>query len=178
MEGYLAQVIMFAGTFAPRNWAYCQGQLLPISSNSALFSLIGTTYGGDGRSTFALPDLRSRVPVGVGQGPGLSRYVLGERFGSPTNTLTTANLPSHNHTATLRAETAQGDSRNPNNKLLAFVNGTAEPYATPVPADEINMASESIVVGNTGSNSPVNNVQPGLGMNYIICTQGIFPSRN
>src|SRR5688572_13508567 len=97
MEGYLAQVIMFAGNFAPRGWAFCQGQILSIAQNTALFALLGTTYGGNGQTTFALPDLRGRVPVGTGQGPGLPSVTLGELAGEPAHTLISTEMPAHNH---------------------------------------------------------------------------------
>ncbi|WP_430974469.1 tail fiber protein, partial [Sunxiuqinia rutila] len=103
-EPFVAQISMFGGNFAPRNWAFCDGQLLAISSHTALFSLLGTTYGGDGRTTFALPDLRGRTPVHAGNGPGLSPRALGSKFGSEQTTLTTNNLPSHNHTVTVSFE--------------------------------------------------------------------------
>src|SRR6478672_10112699 len=97
-EPFLAEIIMFAGNFAPRGWAFCQGQILSIAQNTALFSLLGTTYGGNGQTTFALPDLRGRVPVGTGQGPGLSNYDLGQVSGSESVTLTVSQMPAHNHT--------------------------------------------------------------------------------
>ena len=178
MDGYIGQVMMFGGIWAPRNWLLCQGQLLSIAQYNAFFSIIGTTYGGDGRTTFGLPDLRGRVPMGQGTGPGLSPRSLGAKFGSETNTLTTANMPAHNHGVTLRGESAQGDSRNPNNKLLAFVNGTDMPYANAVPADEVNMHPDSISQQTVGSNTAVNNIQPTQVMNFIICAQGIYPSRS
>ncbi len=178
MEGYLAQVIGFAGNFAPRNWAFCHGQLLAISSNAALFSLLGTAYGGDGRTTFGLPDLRGRVMMGQGTGPGLNPNFLGQKAGSPTATLNQANLPSHNHTATLHAESDVGTSGSPTDKLLGVITGQTKIYAPSVPADQVAMHPDSITVGNTGGNSPFNIEQPYQVLHYIICTQGLFPSRN
>lgn len=101
MEGYIAQIILFAGTFAPRGWAFCQGQILSISQNTALFSLLGTTYGGNGQTTFALPDLRGRAPIGTGQGPGLSSISLGQMAGTENVTLLITQLPAHTHTVTV-----------------------------------------------------------------------------
>lgn len=180
MQGYLSCVTMFAGNFAPRNWQYCAGQLLPISSNTALFSLIGTIYGGDGRTTFALPDLRSRGVIGQGSGPGLSHYREGQKGGSETNTLTLANLPSHNHTAVVTAQLpVNGNSSTSESPEAAFY-GTANSNiynnaATPGTFMG-NLHTMSTVV-NSGMNYPMNNIQPSLGMNYIICQYGIFPSR-
>ncbi|QUL37814.1 phage tail protein [Erythrobacter sp. JK5] len=178
MEGYLAQIIMFGGNFAPRNWAFCHGQLLAISSNSALFSLLGTAYGGDGRTTFGLPDLRGRVPIGQGAGPGLPNNILGQKGGSPTTTLTVANLPPHNHAATLHAESDVGSSGAPTNALLGVVTGATKIYAPSVPADQVAMHPDSITVGNTGGGTSFSNEQPYQVLHYVICTQGIYPSRN
>ena len=181
MEGYIAEIRMFAGNFAPRNWAFCQGQILSIAQNTALFSLLGTTYGGNGQTTFALPDLRGRVPVGTGQGPGLPSMNLGEVSGSPTNTLLINNLPAHNHTLNASGNgptlnTAAGN-------LLASQsrsNGGTMPnvYAPTANVNPIPLPMSSSAIGVTGGSQPVNNMQPYLGMNYIICLFGIFPSRN
>lgn len=178
MEGYLAQVIGFAGNFAPRNWAFCHGQLIAISSNSALFSLLGTNYGGDGRSTFGLPDLRGRVMVGQGRGPGLQPNVLGQTGGQDFVTLTQANLPAHNHVATMHGESNVATSGDPTNRLLGVVNGATKTYADAVAADEVAMHPDSVTVGMTGGSQSFNNEQPYKVLNYIICTQGLFPSRS
>jgi microcystin-dependent protein len=178
MEGYLAEIKMFGGNFAPRNWAYCQGQLLAIAQNQALFSLLGTTYGGDGRTTFGLPDMRGRASVGSGRGPGLTDRRIGQKLGTETNTLNQTQLPTHNHSAQLRAESAAGTSGNPTGNLLGVVTTEADIYAPPVPAEEVDMSSDAIVVNNSGGGQPVNNMQPSLVLNYIICTNGLYPSRN
>ncbi len=182
MDPFLAQIVMFGGNFAPRGWAFCNGQLLAINQFSALFSLLGTTYGGDGRTTFALPELRGRAALHTGgisgTGPGLSSRRLGERGGSETNTLSITQLPSHNHTATMRAESAPGSTGNPTGSLLGVVTTGANIYAPPVPATEVSMASDSIVVNNNGGGQPVNNMQPYTAVNYIIALQGFFPSRS
>lgn len=179
MEGYIGQILMFAGNFAPRSWALCNGQLLAISSNTALFSIIGTTYGGDGRTTFALPDLRSRVAMHAGQGPGLSTRTLGQRGGVESVTLQQSEIPSHSHSAsgTQRVSSGPGDSSNPVGRVPAqLVRENA--YATaPVDATLSNDSVE-ITLGNTGGNLPHTNIQPFLAVNYIICLFGIFPSRN
>ena len=163
-EGFIGEVRMFAGNFAPRGWAFCDGQLLAISSNSALFSILGTTYGGDGRTTFALPDLRGRVAVGVGQGPGLSQRWQGQKFGSETNTLTTMNLPAHNHSVNIKANA--GGNNVPSNSIIS-VDGKSTKAVT-----------NSKVINSTGVGQPINNMQPSLGIRYIICLQGIYPSRS
>jgi microcystin-dependent protein len=178
MEGYIAQIIMFGGNFAPRNWAFCNGQLLSIAQNTALFSLLGTTYGGNGQTTFGLPDLRGRVAISPGQGPGLSSYSLGQAAGTESTTLTVANMPAHNHGVTLKAEAAAGTSANPTNNLLAVSVNQDRIYAASDPNVEIAMHPDSIAQNNVGGNQPFNNVQPYLAINYIICLFGIFPSRN
>ena len=172
MEGYIAQIIMFAGNFAPKNWAFCNGALISISSNTALFSLLGTTYGGNGTTTFALPDLRGRVPVGTGQGPGLSPVDLGEMAGTATTTLLTTNLPAHTHS--LNAYSDAGTTNVPTGNLLANTGALDKEYAST--GTLTPMSNQAI--GATGSNSPFNIMQPYLGMNYVICLFGIYPSRN
>lgn len=181
MEGYISCVTMFAGNFAPKNWGFCDGSLIAIRSNTALFSLLGTMYGGDGQNTFALPDLRGRVIVGQGQGQGLSDYSIGERGGTETNTLLTANLPAHIHTPVITANMLV----NGNNSTSDSPEGT---YYGAFTSNIYNNASSSgthlgplhtvATVGMSGMNSPMNNMQPGIGMSYIICMYGIFPSRN
>lgn len=186
MEGTMSEIRFFAGNFSPKNWAYCQGQLLAINTNTALFSLLGTTYGGNGQTTFGLPDFRSRIPVGTGSGPGLTSIELGEMMGTPTQTLLTINMPTHNHPGqgaiTIPAYSEAGSSSDPTGALLASKSGL---YKTGVTADS-TMApiGGTVVVGTAGNNSPINveqpfNVeQPYLGMNIIICLYGIYPSRN
>ncbi|HEU5149662.1 MAG TPA: tail fiber protein [Iamia sp.] len=173
MEGYIAQIIMFAGNFAPRGWAFCQGQILSIAQNTALFSLLGTVYGGNGQTTFALPDLRGRVPVGTGQGPGLPSMNLGQMGGSPTHTLIITEMPAHNHTAQVTASNADSTVKNPAGNIMG---GTASPIYAPTSAGNVQMAPPTI--GIAGGSQPHNIMQPYLGMNYIICMEGIYPSRN
>jgi len=173
-EPYLGQIYLVGYNFAQRGFALCAGQLLPISQNSALFSLLGTFYGGDGVSTFGLPDLRGRTAIGMGHGPGLSNRTIGQQGGSETNTLTVAEMPSHNHTATLMGEPTTATASNPTNAMLA----NADIYAPQGAASDRPMASEAISVSNTGGNLPVNNMQPFLVLNYEIALQGVYPSRS
>ncbi len=175
-DPFIAEIIMFGGNFAPRGWAFCDGQLLPIAQNTALFSLLGTTYGGDGRVDFALPDLRGRVAMHPGSGPGLTTRRLGEKGGSETNTLIVPNLPAHNHAATLHAASGAGNVADPAGSVLAKKNRT-NIYSNSAPAD-VTMNNASVTTANTGGNLPVNNVQPFLGINHIIALVGVFPSRN
>jgi microcystin-dependent protein len=163
MEGMIGEVRMFAGNFAPRNWALCEGQLLPISENTALFSILGTTYGGDGRTTFALPDLRGRVPIQHGQGQGLSAYNLGQKGGHEEITLTNLNMPSHNHQATIPATDNADELGNED---------AAQKVKSNSP-DVLNATTQ-----NSGGNQPIGIVQPYLSLNFIICLYGIFPSRS
>lgn len=179
VDPYLADVSIFAGNFAPRGWAFCDGQLLPISQYSALFSILGTVYGGDGRTSFGLPDLRGRVPIGPGSGPGLSPKRQGERGGNETTTLSIAQMPSHNHAAILHSETAIANSGNPQGKLLGAMADDADGiYADAVAADELPMHPDSVVVAHTGGGQSFSNEQPYLGIHYIIALQGVFPSRS
>ena len=184
MEGFLGEIRFFAGNFAPRSWAFCEGQLLPISQNSALFSILGTIYGGDGRTTFALPDMRGRVAIGAGNGPGLSDRREGAKGGSETNTLTTAQMPSHNHSHTFHANTV-ANSADAQNNFPATINGRSSnagqtfftsAYSTASPT--VNMNSNMMAVNNTGGGQSVNNMQPWISIYYIIALQGTYPSRS
>ena len=170
MEPFLGQIQAFGFGFAPRGWALCQGQLLAISQNTALFSLLGTTYGGDGRTTFALPDLRSRSIVGVGQGPGLDSVLWGDRGGQTQVSLNQTNLPSHTHSFSLGAK-EEGDIDVPAGAFVAG-DGTNAFGST----SDVTLAAQN--VNPTGGNVPFNNRNPYLGMYYCIAVQGIYPSRN
>ena len=167
----LGSIMLFAGNFAPRGWAFCDGQLLPISSYTALFSILGTTYGGDGRTTFALPDLRGAVPMGARQGPGLTNRQLGSRTGTETTTLTVNNLPSHNHG--LVGSSSPGSSSSPDGNVPAVNRDGILHYGS-----EPNANMNTAGISNTGGNQPANNMQPSLALNYCIALQGIFPSRS
>lgn len=172
MEPYIGQIILVGFNFAPRGFAFCHGQLLSIAQYQALFSLLGTTYGGDGRSTFALPDLRGRAPIGFGAGPGLTPRTLGQRSGLESNVLNVNNLPAHNHTVSL-AVAEEGNTDDPNGHYIAG-NGTQS--FTTAPDSNKNLGPSNS--GNTGGSSAVNNMQPYLAMNYCIALQGIFPPRS
>ena len=169
-EPFIAEIRIFPGNFAPRSWAFCNGQLLPISQNTALFSLLGTTYGGDGRTTFALPDLQGRAPMHPGQGPGLSLRDLGQTDGVETVTLLESEMPHHAHT--LSADNALGNSRSPaGNSLARAVGGLA--YRAP--SSLVAMSDQALSI--SGGSLPHNNMQPYLVLNFIIALQGIFPAR-
>ena len=171
-EPFIGEIRMFAGTFAPRGWAFCDGQLLAISGNEALFSLLGTTYGGDGRTTFALPDLRGRVAIHPGQGPGLSNYTQGQIGGVESNTLTVSQMPSHTHS--VNAVTADGNQSTPGGNLLAGTKILDPEYSDSDP-DAVMSAR---MISNTGNGQSVENRQPYGTVNYIIALVGIFPSRD
>lgn len=172
LEPFIAGIVLFAGNFAPRGWAFCNGEILSIAQNTALFSLLGTTYGGDGQTTFALPDLRGRVPVGTGNGPGLPSISLGQAAGEPTHTLILTEIPAHNHS--LNAFSEPGDNSAPQNNLLANSGATDREYR----ATGTNVVMGPSAIGLAGGSQPHNNMQPYLGMNYIIALVGIYPSRN
>ncbi|MEM0998251.1 MAG: tail fiber protein [Bacteroidota bacterium] len=185
MEPTLAEIRIFAGNFAPRSWAFCQGQLLPINQNQALYSLLGTTYGGDGRTNFALPDLRGRTAIHAGNGSGLSDRRLGSQGGTETNTLSVNQIPEHTHSATARVNTTIADLTSPENAYLAPIAGRVNSsppavaqMATYATTRDGKMNDAAVVIGNTGGNQSMNNMQPWLALNYIIALQGLFPSRN
>jgi len=162
----LGSIMLFAGNFAPRNWAMCEGQLLPISQNTALFSILGTTYGGNGTSNFALPDLRGRAPIGMGQGPDLSDYIEGEQGGAESVTLTTAEIPAHAHN---QPATAGAETTNRPNGAIPAEGGV---YAA------TSDGSQLAATTSAGGGQPHENRTPYLVMNYVIALEGIFPSRN
>jgi microcystin-dependent protein len=171
-EPFIAEIRIFAGNFAPRSWAFCNGQLLPIAQNTALFSLIGTTYGGDGRTTTALPNLQGRAAMHPGRGPGLTERRLGQTGGTQTVTLNNAQMPSHNHSAKINSSST-GNSNLPGGNVFS----------------NSNVPDASVFKGNT-TNTPVagltsagggqahNNMQPFIAVNYIIALQGLYPSRS
>ncbi|WP_139957632.1 phage tail protein [Flavicella sediminum] len=209
---YLAEIRMFAGNYPPRNWAFCNGQTLPIASNQALFSLIGTFYGGDGSASFKLPDLRGIVPVSTGQHPGSAiNWQIGQKYGAeliPQQTvngsvqLTEANLPPHTHSAefnqisgvsTTPVVADDANTEDPTGAKLAIptISGTNRIYNTGTSdgnlAEGTATVQGSVAVGNTGEGTPANftvnipqtqNIQPTLGINYIICLEGLYPSRS
>ncbi|UIP06158.1 tail fiber protein [Erythrobacter sp. SDW2] len=186
-EPTIGEIQMFAGDFAPRNFALCQGQLLPISQNSALFSILGTTFGGDGRTTFGLPDLRSRVPRHAGQGPGLGNVRLGEQGGLEYEAVGPINLPTHSHPhshlASVHAEPRLGDENAPGDNVFALT-----PPGTNIYHDVDDTRQDILMHANTvtlsqdmtpaGGNQSFYAVNPYLGVNYIIALYGIYPSRS
>lgn len=171
MEPFLGQIQAFGFNFAPRGWATCSGQLLAISQNTALFALLGTYYGGDGRTTFGLPDLRGRNMIGAGQGPGLSPVNIGEKSGYENVTLTLGNLPPHNHPVKVEVNTANGEESTSTMFLASHASAFSDSQ-TP------GAVLSGVSLGNTGSSQPFSNRDPYLGMNVCIALQGIFPSRN
>jgi len=173
-EPFVAEIRIFAGNFAPRSWAFCDGQLLPIANNTALFSLIGTTYGGDGRSTTALPNLQGRAPMHPGRGPGLTSRRLGQRIGVEDITLSESQIPSHTHTG--RAAPGSGSSNTPDNTSSIAASGFGDSlYQTGTSSNLVDMASESMSF--TGGGQSHDNTQPFLVLNFIIALQGLYPSR-
>ncbi len=173
-EPFLAEIRIFAGNFAPRGWAFCNGQLLPIAQNTALFSLIGTTYGGDGRTTTALPNLKGRAPMHPGRGPGLTARRLGQKGGTETITLTEAQMANHTHT--LRAAVNPALVRIPSDTVsLARSRGTTA-YQQDAANNLVDMAPQSLP--NAGGSLAHNNLQPFLTMNFIIALVGLYPSRS
>lgn len=179
MEPFIGQIQLFGFNFPPKGWAQCNGQILPIAQNTALFALLGTYYGGDGVTTFALPDLRGRVAVGYGNGPGLQPYTIGELGGVESVTLTTTQIPAHNHI--INVSNAEGTSNTASNNYLATGTTVIE-RGTKVPANIYGTAAGGTLnlatVGMLGGNQAHPNIQPYLALNYCIALVGIFPSRN
>ncbi|MBJ7551509.1 phage tail protein [Marinomonas ostreistagni] len=207
---YYGTTLQFAGSFAPANWSFCHGQQFSISQNTALYAILGTLWGGDGRTTFSLPDMRGRTPVGYGNGPGLAPAIIGQRFGLPTHELTEAQLPSHTHaavfepeyqgggtgqitaTATVNAGTGS-DSSEPTDKYwgvtkngLAELNGYSNSASVVMAADAIDInvfggggiTGGTVSVGYTGASQAFSLYQPSTVIPFIICIEGLFPSRN
>ena len=170
-EPFIGEIRIWALNFAVRNWATCDGQLLQIAQNTALFSLLGTTYGGDGRTTFGLPNLQGRAPMHPGNGPGLTSRSLGQQGGSETATLTAANLPPHDHT--MRALDADAQSTDPSGNLLATSN---EDNYNELSAPNVPLSS--LAKGSASSNLAHDNMQPYLALTFLIALVGIFPSRS
>ena len=170
MDPFVAEIRIFPFNFAPKGWAWCNGQLLPLSQNTALFSLLGTTYGGDGKSTFALPDMQGNAPMHPGQGPGLSLHDLGETGGSETVSLLESEIPSHSHA--VNASGGDGTTGIPAQQLVA--NGVGvNMYTTTLTATQLN----DNALSPAGGDQPHNNMQPYLTLNFCIALQGVFPAR-
>ena len=174
-EPFIGQILIVGFNFAPRGWAFCNGQILSIAQNTALFSLLGTTYGGNGQTTFALPNLQSRVPLHFGQGPGLSGYSLGELSGTETVTLNSSQMPQHTHTNTVafNASNASASDTVPTGNFLAADNQYKSTANT-----TLNAAAVQVTIQPAGGSQPHENRQPYLALNFIIALEGIFPSRN
>ncbi len=193
---YTGSVTIFCGTFAIRDWAFCQGQIMKIYDNQELFSILANIFGGDGRTSFALPDLRGRTPVGTGQVPGLTPRQLGEQFGTEHNTLSVSQMPAHTHSADFTAPQYSGTvspnaggrenlSNDPANNFPGITNAGTNIYTNTSNAAMgqsqvaiTQTAPGSVTIGDTGASQPFNNMQPSLGVNYIICLNGVYPSRN
>lgn len=172
-DAFLGQIMCGAWNFAPRGWALANGQILPINQNQALFSLLGTNYGGNGQTTFALPDLRGRAAVHMGQGPGLSNYDLGQTGGTETNTILASQMPAHAHTVAPLASNNDATSVSPAGKV------PAAKARTTLYADPTNLVAQAATTTSVaGGSQPVNNLQPYLTLTCLIALQGIFPSRN
>ncbi len=179
LDPFIGEIYMFAGNFAPSGWAFCNGQLLPIDQNQALFSLLGTTYGGNGQTTFALPNLQSRVPLHPGQGPGLTNRFQGEVAGTENVSIQSTQLPAHSHAVTLNASTGPANTANPAAAVMAA--SDAGLYATGV-TPGVTLAGASLALGTSAGGGavgqPHDNVQPYQTVNFIISLYGIFPSPN
>lgn len=188
---FIAEIRMFAGNFAPRFWAFCNGQILPIAQNTALFSLLGTTYGGNGQTTFGLPDLRGRSPIHWGQGPGLSPYVLGEVSGTETVTVLTSQMPAHTHVITggggqasigFPCSNGAGNSDSPAGNIPAVTPSGDEQYVEAASATgtmaPVTLTIPAPTAAATGGTQPHENRSPYLAVSFIIALNGIFPSRN
>jgi microcystin-dependent protein len=172
--GFVGEIIIFGGSFAPNGWAFCNGQLLSIAQNPTLFNLIGTTFGGDGQNTFALPDMQSRIPIHQGQAAGLSPYTIGQRAGAETVTLGTTQMPPHSHS--LGEATANGNSKTPAGATIpANVSGTNTNVYSAAATDSTMAAN---IIGSGGGGQSHNNIQPYLTLNYVISLFGVFPSQN
>ncbi|MCU0421994.1 MAG: tail fiber protein [Bacteroidia bacterium] len=188
MEGTIGEIRYFAANFSPKSWAYCSGQTMQISSNTALFSILGTTYGGNGQSTFMLPNAAGRATIGVGQGPGLTNYNLGQTVGVESVVLNTNNLPPHIHTAPipnamLAVNNTAGTISTPTAGSSIAVAGNTQAFNQSTPNTVLNNATGTITslavnCGITGSNQPHNNMMPYTVLSQIICVQGYFPPRN
>jgi microcystin-dependent protein len=172
-DPFVAEIRIFPFNFAPKGWAFCDGQLQPISQNTALFSLLGTYYGGDGKTTFALPDLQGRAPMHPGQGPGLSEHFLGEQGGEETVTLSDSEMPNHTHVMKATSET--GDLADPTNRAVARASA-GNPFQTVTNTNLVQMAFQALMPA--GGSLPHNNLQPYLTLHFCIALQGVFPPRD
>jgi microcystin-dependent protein len=175
MDAYIGEIRIFGGNYAPAKWLFCEGQLLSIQQNTALFSILGTMYGGNGTVTFALPDLRGSAPIGQGQGPGLTARGVGEMGGSASVTLLQAEMPNHTHSA--MGAPQNGDTPSPADAVWAQYATGRPPVTTPLYAQASDVTMAPAALNAAGKSQPHNNMQPYLPMRFIICMQGIFPPR-
>lgn len=178
MEGYIGEIRLFAGNFAPRGWMFCDGTIYSISTYEVLYTILGTTYGGNGQTTFGVPDLRGRIAVGTGQGAGLQNITLGQVGGTETVTMTTAQMPMHTHNAMATiAFPSFSDSGNTGSPSGAILGGLQGAYSTQAGDTNIASATASGALSAVGSGIPIDILQPVLAANYIICCEGIYPVR-
>jgi microcystin-dependent protein len=176
MDAYIGEIRIFGGTYAPANWMFCEGQIMSIQQNTALFSILGTMYGGNGTVTFGLPDLRGSAPIGQGQGPGLTQRSVGEMGGSPTVTLLQSEMPNHTHAA--MGSPQNGDTTSPANAVWAqYATGGRPPVTTKLYAQTSDVTMAPTALNAAGKSQPHNNMQPYLAMRFIICVNGNFPPR-
>ena len=174
-DPFLGEIQIYGFNFAPAKWAMCQGQLMPIQQNTALFSLLGTTFGGNGTSNYQLPNFMSNVACGQGQGPGLSQRVMGETFGTPSVTLNSSEMPAHNHGARVYNQTtASLRTGTPSAGASLIITQTAGPYTN---TSAVNTTFPPLTIGPTGNSQPHENQQPYLTLNFCICLSGVFPQR-
>jgi len=177
-QPFVGEIRMFAGSFAPAGWAFCSGQLIPISENDTLFNLIGTTYGGDGQETFALPNLQGRLPLHQGQGSGLGNYIIGEASGVESVTLTTQQIPVHNHPPQVLSGSGGGASTPTSGTILADCQVATTNTYTPFLAANAQVQMNNNSISPTGGSQPHNNIQPTLCISYIISLFGVYPRPN
>lgn len=175
MDPFVAEIRIFPFNFAPKGWAFCDGQILPLSQNTALFSLLGTTYGGDGKSNFALPNMQGNTPMHPGQGPGLSLHDLGETGGSETVTLLESEIPGHSHNAMCAGASVEGDKNSPAGNVAAKLPGAAPPAYAPAGSGLVAMSYSALAPA--GGDQPHNNMSPYLTLNFCIALQGVYPPR-
>jgi len=171
-NAFIGEVRLFGGNFAPYQWAFCNGQILQINQYTTLFSIIGISYGGNGTTNFALPNFQSNIPVGTGQGPGLTNRISGDQFGEQGTTLTTQNLPSHNHI--INATSTNGTASTPTANIFGNKGRGDLDFTTTVP----NVQMSPLAIGVSGNSQPVSNIQPVLALNFIIALYGTFPARS
>ena len=174
-EPFVGEIKMVGFNFAPQGWAHCDGQLLPINQNQTLFSLFGTYYGGDGRTTFGLPELRGRFPMHQGSGPGLTSRSIGTKSGNETVTMTSGQMPSHTHTGTVVSSTDEGDRTDPAGAYHARPEDPVQPYGG---SSGGTMATGGVQIGNAGSGQAAPNMPPFIVLNFIVALYGLYPSRN